>query len=118
VQPGAGHGLAVLAADAAVDREPLPRLRVGDQCDGAAQRRSRPPCDGNHESSGKDGKGEPELCYGARLPGCESCKHVETNISGFIYEKRERSKGFVSCKPELGSDLRQGVQGSACAEHA
>src|SRR4051812_16110693 len=79
VQPGAGHGLAVLAADAAVDREPLPRLRVADQGDGVARRRSRPLCDCDNESSGKDGKWEPEGGYGARLPGCESDNHMGIN---------------------------------------
>src|SRR3954465_3162661 len=77
VQPSAGHGFAALAHDAAVDREPLPRLRVADQCDGAARRRSRRPCDGDSESGGKNGKGEPEMGYRSRVPGSESDNHVE-----------------------------------------
>src|SRR4051812_20978561 len=54
VQPSAGHGFAALADDAAVDREALPRLRVADQCEGAARRGRGPRCDGDNESSGKD----------------------------------------------------------------
>lgn len=79
VQPSAGHGFAALADDAAMDREALPRLRVADQRDGAARRRSSPPCDWDNESGGQEGKEEPEWCYPSRLPGCESPKHVEIN---------------------------------------